>query len=124
MRPINADKLRMDSWKTVEDAIFDITHAPTMELSTRKLEKCMHYDTCKGSPATLCGKRWDDYECMKPAPVTNGDHIRSMSDDGLVTIFCYFLISTLRKSGINAVLGDSFQASFAEWLAELHKEGE
>lgn len=55
-------------------------------------------------------------------PITNGDHIRSLNDTGLATIFCYFLTSTLRRSGINAVLGDSFQESFAEWLAEPFEE--
>jgi hypothetical protein len=64
-------------------------------------------------------------ECFEPLelkPMSNADHIRSMNDDGLAAIFCYFLTSTLRVSGINATLGDSFQESFAEWLAEPYKE--
>ena len=87
-----------------------------------RTEKCMHYETCKSSPVTLCGKRWSEEGCMKPVPMTKGDHIRSMNNEGLAAIFCYFLTSTLRRSGINAVLGDSFQESFAEWLAEPFEE--
>ena len=76
---------------------------------TKEIDPCPGYDKCSQ---------------FKPNFITNGDHIRSMNNEGLAAIFCYFLISTLRASGINAALGEHFQESFAEWLAEPYKEKE
>ena len=48
-----------------------------------KLEKCLHFETCKSSPVTMCGKPWSEDGCMKEVPMTNADYIRSMSDEEL-----------------------------------------
>lgn len=118
MRPINVDNLKIDSWKTLEDAIFDITHAPTMDIS-KKYEKCMHYDTCKGSTVTMCGKRWSDEGCSKELPMTNADHIRSMSDEELA---CYLALIEDLKSGEIAFKDTS--GKWLEWLKQpKEKEG-
>lgn len=52
-----------------------------------KLDKCIHYDTCKNLSVTMCGKKWSEDGCFIEVPMTNADYIRSMSDEELAEMF-------------------------------------
>ena len=53
-----------------------------------KTEKCLHYDTCKDSTITMCGKKWNENGCLVEVPMTNADYICSMTDEELKDFIC------------------------------------
>ena len=48
-----------------------------------KLDKCIHYGTCKNLSVTMCGKKWSESGCFIKVPITNSEYIRSLTDEEL-----------------------------------------
>ena len=48
-----------------------------------KSEKCLHYETCRESKRTMCGRRWTVTGCLVDTPISNEDYLRAASSKGL-----------------------------------------
>jgi hypothetical protein len=72
-----------------------------------------------------CARRGEDWEkeCRGYIPMTNADHIRSMTDEELAKWLAYFFEATLKENGVTRVaLDPAFALDALELLKQPYKE--